>query len=100
MSDVVVRQWAERVFAGYVDLGDGRWTLVGTEESRQAAYDNALNVLNDPREVENRCYRSLFTARRRVLERASVGEWSEERGRPRNSTTPVRLAPEAPGATP
>lgn len=74
MGEVIVRQWSDRLFAAYVDLGDGRLTLVGSEESRRAAYEFALSVLDDPREVENRCYNSLFTARRRVLERVSVGE--------------------------
>ncbi len=73
MSEVVVRQWSDRVFAGYAEIG-GRWMLVGTEESRQAAYDFTLNVVNDPLEVRNRCYNSLFTARRRVVERVSVGQ--------------------------
>lgn len=99
MSEVVVRQWSDRVFAGYAEIG-GRWMLVGTEESRQAAYDFTLNVVNDPLEVRNRCYRSLFTARRRVLERVSVRQFEGESDGPTCVNTPARLAPDNAGATP
>jgi len=77
VSEVVVRQWSERVFAGYAVIG-GRWMLVGTEETRRAAYDFALSVVNDPREVENRCYNSIFASQplawHAKRERTSVGE--------------------------
>lgn len=99
MSEVVVRQWSDRVFAGYAVIG-GRWMLVGTEETRRAAYDFTLSVVNDPREVENRCYNSLFTARRRRIERVSVGQLGRESDEPRCSTTPARRAPDDAGATP
>jgi hypothetical protein len=97
-EEVIVRQWSERVFAAYAHIG-GRLILVDTDDSRQAALNVALNVLNDPREVENRCYNSLFTARRRRIERVSVGEFGGESDGPGCLNTPARLAPESPGAT-
>lgn len=101
MGEVVVRQWSELVFAAYVDLGDGRLTLVGSEDSRRAAHDFALNVLDDPVEVGNRCYNSVFTARRRPLERLSVGQLgSTNNDGPTCVNTPARLAPDDAGATP
>lgn len=105
MGEVIVRQWSDRLFAAYVDLGDGRLTLVGSEESRQAAYEFALSVLDDPREVQNRCYNSIFASQPLAWhvkrERTSVGELGNANSDgPRCSTTPARLAPDTAGATP
>lgn len=97
---VVVRQWSDRVFAAYVDLGDGRLTLAGTEGTRRSAYEYGLSVVNDPREVENRCYNSLFTARRPRIERASVRQLAVESDGPTCANTPARLAPDTAGAAP
>lgn len=100
---VVVRQWSERVYAAYVDLGDGRLTLVGTEDTRRSAYEFGLCVANDPREVENRCYNSIFASQplawHAKRERVSVRQSAGDSDGPTCANTPARLAPDRPGAT-